>query len=29
VQQAEAQMPEVNVWALEGRVKQFMSHKVR
>jgi hypothetical protein len=29
VQQAAAPMPEVNVWALEGRVKQFMSHKVR
>ena len=21
--------PEMNVWALEGRMKQFMSHKVR
>jgi hypothetical protein len=24
-----AYTPEVNVWALEGRMKQFMSHKVR
>lgn len=22
-------IPEMNVWALEGRMKQFMSHKVR
>jgi hypothetical protein len=29
VQQAAAPAPEVNVWALEGRMKQFMSHKVR
>jgi len=29
VQQAAAQTPEVNVWALEGRMEQFMSHKIR
>ena len=28
VQQAPAQPP-VNVWAMEGRVEQFMSHRVR
>jgi hypothetical protein len=29
VQQAAAHTPEANVWALEGRVEQFMSHRVR
>ena len=29
VQQATAHTPEVNIWALEGRMEQFMSHKVR
>jgi hypothetical protein len=29
IQQTAAPAPEVNVWALEGRLKQFMSHKVR
>ncbi len=29
VQQGLARTPEVNVWAMEGRVEQFMSHKVR
>jgi hypothetical protein len=29
VQQAAAQTPEVNVWAIEGRMEQFMSHKIR
>jgi hypothetical protein len=29
VQQAGGQTPEVNVWAMEGRMQQFMSHKVR
>jgi hypothetical protein len=29
VQQPLAQTPEVNVWALEGRMEQFMSHKIR
>jgi len=29
VQPAAAQTPAVNVWALEGRVEQFMSHKIR
>jgi hypothetical protein len=29
VQQALAYTPEVNVWALEGRMEHFMSHKVR
>ena len=29
IQQVAAPAPEVNVWALEGRMKQFMSHKVR
>jgi hypothetical protein len=29
VQQGSARTPEVNVWSLEGRVEQFMSHKVR
>lgn len=28
-QTQQAPLPEVNVWALEGRMKQFMSHKVR
>jgi hypothetical protein len=29
VLQAAAHAPEVNVWALEGRMQQFQSHKVR
>ncbi len=29
IQQITAPVPEVNVWALEGRMKHFMSHKVR
>jgi hypothetical protein len=29
VKQAEVPTPEINIWALEGRLKQFMSHKVR
>jgi hypothetical protein len=29
VEQASAYTPEVNVWALEGRMEHFMSHKVR
>jgi hypothetical protein len=29
VQPAAAPMPELNVWALEGRMDQFKSHKVR
>lgn len=29
VQQGSACTPEVNVWALEGRMEHFMSHKVR
>lgn len=29
VQQGSAYTPEVNVWALEGRMEHFMSHKVR
>jgi len=29
VQQGLARTPEANVWAMEGRVEQFMSHKVR
>jgi hypothetical protein len=29
VQSAAAPMPELNVWALEGRMDQFKSHKVR
>jgi hypothetical protein len=29
VEQAAAQTPEVNVWAMEGRIEQFMSHRVR
>jgi hypothetical protein len=29
VQPARAHMPEVNVWAMEGRMEQFMSHKIR
>jgi hypothetical protein len=29
VQQAAGHTPEVNVWALEGRVEQFLSHKIR
>jgi hypothetical protein len=29
VQQGLASTPEVNVWALEGRMEHFMSHKVR
>jgi hypothetical protein len=29
VQQATAHMPEVNIWAMEGRMEQFMSHKIR
>jgi hypothetical protein len=29
VQQGLAYTPEVNVWALEGRMEHFMSHKVR
>ncbi|HWD17672.1 MAG TPA: hypothetical protein VHB20_00205, partial [Verrucomicrobiae bacterium] len=29
VEPALVQTPEVNVWALEGRMEHFMSHKVR
>ncbi|MGA2556265.1 MAG: hypothetical protein ABSG04_08325 [Verrucomicrobiota bacterium] len=29
IQQIAAPVPDVNVWALEGRMKHFMSHKVR
>ncbi|HXR08893.1 MAG TPA: hypothetical protein VN765_16260 [Candidatus Acidoferrum sp.] len=29
IQQIAAPAPDVNVWALEGRMKHFMSHKVR
>jgi hypothetical protein len=29
IQQVAAPAPELNVWALEGRMKHFMSHKVR
>jgi hypothetical protein len=29
VQQDLANTPEISVWALEGRVEQFMSHRVR
>ncbi len=29
VQQAVALAPEGNVWAIEGRVEQFLSHRVR
>jgi|GEM_PF-3512412 hypothetical protein len=29
VEPAGAHAPAVNVWALEGRVEQFMSHKIR
>jgi hypothetical protein len=29
VEPATAQSPAINVWALEGRVEQFMSHKIR
>jgi hypothetical protein len=29
VQPSAAPMPELNVWALEGRMDQFKSHKVR
>jgi uncharacterized iron-regulated membrane protein len=29
VQQETPHSPEVNVWTLEGRVEQFMSHRVR
>ncbi len=29
IQQVAAPPPELNVWALEGRMKHFMSHKVR
>lgn len=29
VQPASVHMPEVNVWAMEGRMEQFMSHKIR
>ncbi len=29
VQPAAARTPDVNVWALEGRIEQFMSHKIR
>jgi hypothetical protein len=29
VQQADLPAPDVNVWALEGRLQHFLSHKVR
>ena len=29
IQQATALAPEGNVWAMEGRVEQFLSHRVR
>jgi len=29
VQQTPGHAPDVNVWAMEGRMEQFMSHKIR